>query len=343
MDATRELMDTLVELKGERSREKFDIMAPFMKLVLVEFEHQQIKFGEVTDRCIATETWKPLSNEQFISSSAIDIFAMVAQSVPMVLHSGLLLVQANIDTLVQNIESIVMRYGQFVVRSCGEKPPLSKKKDKHRTGGDVAVPEYKRQTIEELCVRANNLEFACNSIRDTANLVAAECELDKSADMPMANSIEVLESCIDRVVDYTGAKIVFSDLEAVLLRGLWAPTPAKSRVTDALNELDSAMSVLFEVIPNQDIFQNILRAIFICFVKVTKKVLTKGGKSRTYQSSDAPTFLEDFDAIEAWFIARDEEGQPQGLAVDEVEGHTLALHNLVESQEFAAGKDQDKS
>ena len=81
---------------------------------------------QVTEQCIKTEKFAPLSEEQPIGASAVDIFTMVAQSVPMIIHSGLLLVQANIDTLVQNIESIVMKYGQFCVRSCGPRPSMPK-------------------------------------------------------------------------------------------------------------------------------------------------------------------------------------------------------------------------
>lgn len=41
-------------------------------------------------------------------------------------------------------------------------------------------------------------------------------------------------------------------------------------------------------------------------------------------------------SAQVWFIARDEDGQPQGLGIDEVEETTLPLHNLVEAQQFAA-------
>ena len=51
----------------------------------------------------------------------------------------------------------------------------------------------------------------------------------------------------------------------------------------------------------------------------------------------AVLFIEDLEGIEVWFIARDEDGKPQGLAIDEVEEATLPLHNLVEAQQYAAG------
>lgn len=68
-----------------------------------------------------------------------------------------------------------------------------------------------------------------------------------------------------------------------------------------------------------------------------RKLLAKGGAGRTYGPMDAVLFIEDLEGIEVWFIARDEDGKPQGLAIDEVEEATLPLHNLVEAQQYAAG------
>eukprot|EP01050_Picozoa_sp_SAG11_P000264 SAG11_NODE_7_length_31267_cov_19.541966_2_plen_839_part_00 len=246
---TRGLMETLIDLKGEANVGRFDVMGPFLPLVRKEFEQQQTRYHEVTDRCIATEGWVCIGGDQHISSSAVDIFGCVGQSVPMIIHSGLLLVQANIDTLVQNIESIVMSYGQFVVRSCGERPAMSKKKkDKGGGANGAEEPAYRTQTVEELCIRANNLEFAMKSITDIAHMIADECEYDT---LPLAGAIEVLEACIDQIVEHIGAKIAYADLEPMLFKGLWLPTPAASRIEVVLDELDEVMSQLFEFVQNQ--------------------------------------------------------------------------------------------
>ena len=55
---------------------------------------------------------------------------MLSQALPMIIGSGLLLVEDNMTTLVQNVDGMVMKYAMHILRSCGEKPPLHSKKDK---------------------------------------------------------------------------------------------------------------------------------------------------------------------------------------------------------------------
>ena len=43
-------------------------------------------------------------------------------------------------------------------------------------------------------------------------------------------------------------------------------------------------------------------------------------------------------SLESWFVARDADGEAQGLAIDVVEEATLPLHELVGKVKFKAGK-----
>jgi hypothetical protein len=81
-----------------------------------------------------------------------------------------------------------------------------------------------------------------------------------------------------------------------------------------------------------------LGGIFTCFVEVMNKVLGDGGTERKYKDEDATLFVEDLESLESWFVARDENGDAQGLAVDVVEEATLSLHELVGNVRFKAGK-----
>lgn len=82
----------------------------------------------------------------------------------------------------------------------------------------------------------------------------------------------------------------------------------------------------------------VLRGIFTCFVEAMHTVLTKGGSQRKYADEDATLFVEDLESLESWFIARDENGEAQGLTEDEVEEATLSLHEVVGNLNFKAGK-----
>ena len=66
-------------------------------------------------------------------------------------------------------------------------------------------------------------------------------------------------------------------------------------------------------------------------------MLKKGGAARKYEPDDAVHFIEDLETLENWFMAKDETGTVRGLTVDEVEGATIALHHLIEAQQFSAG------
>jgi hypothetical protein len=130
LNATRNLLDTLAELYGDKAHVKFvHIMAPFQRLVKRELEMQHMKFDGLVEQCIKTDHWESI-NDQCLSASSVDIFTMLGQSLPMVMESGLLLIEENVTTLVQNVDGMIMKYAMHVLRSCGERAPLQKKREK---------------------------------------------------------------------------------------------------------------------------------------------------------------------------------------------------------------------
>lgn len=82
----------------------------------------------------------------------------------------------------------------------------------------------------------------------------------------------------------------------------------------------------------------VLGGIFTCFIEAMDKILSQGGSERKYVDEDATLFVEDLESLESWFIARDENGEAQGLTVDVVEDATLSLHEVVGNLRFKAGK-----
>lgn len=397
---------------GDKAQVKFaHIMMPFQRLVKRELEMQHMKFDGLVEQAMITDHWESI-NEMGLSASSVDIFTMLGQSLPMVMESGLLLIEENVNTLVQNVDGMIMKYAMHVLRSCGERAPIQKKKEKKSEkmssnvdslrdkaaakaasrrdrkkdqapvgtvvdrggtavddqgeGGEGAegeeaaeikanLPSYAVITTEELCVRVNSLVHCTRNIKTIASRIAYELASDdwvdplceefdpsdrKAADkVPLAGSIMVLESCTEQLIAFIGAKLVFHDIENELLLGLYVPTPERGmRIDGTLMELDEVMEVLFDTLPDADTFKMVLGGIFTCFVEVVSKVLTEGGTGRKYKDEDATIFVEDLESMESWFIARDEAGDAQGLAVDLVEEKTLPLHELVGQMRFAAGK-----
>lgn len=408
LNATRNLLNTLVELYGEKAHVKFaHIMAPFQRLVKRELEMQHMKFDQLVEQCIKTDRWESI-NDQCLSASSVDIFTMLGQSLPMVMESGLLLIEENVTTLVQNVDGMIMKYAMHVLRSCGERAPLQKKREKkseklssnmdnlrdkaaakaakkkHREashagkvidrpdsapeGGEEGEEEKEREkrekpqpsyaviSTEELCVRVNSLVHCTHNIRQLASRIAYELgdteayvdplapdfdPADRSAvdKVPLCGSIMVLESCTEQLLAFIGAKIIFHELENELLLGLYVPTPERGiRMDGALNALDEVMDILFAMLPDEETFKLVLGGIFTCFIEVMHKVLSQGGGQRKYADEDATLFVEDLESLESWFIARDENGDAQGLSVDVVEEATLSLHEVVGNLQFKAGK-----
>lgn len=409
LNATRNLLNTLAELYGEKAHVKFaDIMTPFQRLVKRELEMQHMKFDGLVEQCIKTDRWESI-NDQCLSASSVDIFTMLGQSLPMVMESGLLLIEENVTTLVQNVDGMIMKYAMHVLRSCGERAPLQKKREKKseklssnmdnlrdkaaakaakkknkdgthggkvidrpdsapevgEDGEDEAAavakkekpqPSYAAISTEELCVRVNSLVHCTHNIKQLASRIAYELgdteayvdplapdfdPTDRSAvdKVPLCGSIMVLESCTEQLVAFIGAKLIFHEMENELLLGLYVPTPERGiRIDGTLNAMDEVMDVLYDMLPDEDSFKMVLSGIFTCFVEVMHKILSEGGSQRKYVDEDATLFVEDLESLESWFIARDENGDAQGIAVDVVEEATLPLHEVVGNLRFKAGK-----
>ena len=357
LNATRGVLDTLVEMYGDAALDKFDIMSPFQRLVKRELEMQHLKFDKLVVQCMKVEDWSAINDEQCLSSSAVDIFTMLGQSLPMVMESGLLLVEENVSTLVQNVDGMIMKYAMHVLRSCGERAPIAKKKEKkreqlgqnidnlrdkahhkaaqakaRRDGGAASAaagsavldrpdqedqeevkpePSYATISTTELCVRINSLMYCLNNIKSLASRLAAELNTEAYVDplapeydptdraaadkVPLAGSIMVLDSCIEQLVAYIGAKLVFHDLEDALMLSLYAPRPENCRIEHALGEFDEVMAELYDALPDEGTFKQVLGGIFQCFVEVMSHLLKKGGPERKYKNEDATIFVEDLE------------------------------------------------
>lgn len=149
LNATRNLLNTLAELYGEKAHVKFaHIMEPFQRLVKRELEMQHMKFDSLVEQCIKTDRWESI-NDQCLSASSVDIFTMLGQSLPMVMESGLLLIDENVTTLVQNVDGMIMKYAMHVLRSCGERAPLQKKRENKREKLSSNMDDLRDKAVSE--------------------------------------------------------------------------------------------------------------------------------------------------------------------------------------------------
>ena len=76
---------------------------------------------------------------------------------------------------------------------------------------------------------------------------------------------------------------------------LYAPRPENCRIEHALGEFDEVMAELYDALPDEGTFKQVLGGIFQCFVEVMSHLLKKGGPERKYKNEDATIFVEDLE------------------------------------------------
>ena len=203
---------------------------------------------------------------------------------------------------------------------------------------------YETQAVAELCVRYNNLNYCMENIEKMSVELALALDRDPEdrENLPLAGSAAVLDSCAGQLCTYIGAKIVYYDLAEHFIDAVYVPTPESTRIDVALEQLDEILGDLFEMLPGDHAFKEVLHGLFCAFVNVMHRLLKKGGGERRYVNDDVIYFIEDLETVENWFQAKDEDGVVQGLDVETVEEATLPLHSLVEELRFSASESAKK-
>ena len=289
-----------------------------------ELLQQRRNFDGMVRRCKEAEDWAGAGEDAGnVSSATIDLFAMVGRTLPLMLGSGLLIGGSAgthlAETYVGNISSCIMEWSLWV----GER-------------GRAAAEEG---GLAPACVRLNSLIFGrakivsvADQLQDNA-FVMDDCV--QAYDGLFGGAIEVLDVVVREAAERV-ALLAARGLRPAL-EALWAPTPAESRIDALLDELDDAVAGLFPLLPDEGTFKRVLVLVLDGLTSALAGCLRQGGPQRKFRLDDGATFLEDVEALERWFVARDARGEVQGLADDVVEQRTLALHRIVDLGQTKSG------
>jgi hypothetical protein len=124
-----ELQGTLAEpLRGADtsglSAHFVNLDALFSPRAEVWIESQKMQLMECLERACAAENWEAVTETELYSHSAVDMFAMVAQTVPKLFELGIPVSLELAQSLIQGVDDITVKYANWILRSCGSKISL---------------------------------------------------------------------------------------------------------------------------------------------------------------------------------------------------------------------------
>jgi hypothetical protein len=245
LDGVGTLIDAAAELLGDGEqlgKLHRSVVLPFAPLVEKELLAQRVRFDKLVKQSIQNEDWRPLNEDSSVSGSAVDIFTMIGQALPMMLGSGLLLDDKIAKSFIRNIDSCIMSYALHCSGAIGEAPAVVM---------DAGWEAENAIDFTDMCIQMNSLDFAKEKVADFSGqltLAMGQFPDDVEPDSrPFAGSLDIVSSCREKALRFVSGKIICCDMAETLLHGLYAPTPAGARIDQVLANLDELMGDLLEL------------------------------------------------------------------------------------------------
>jgi hypothetical protein len=339
-------LEDLVPLEDRKGMPR--VYDRFREALVMWAEDQGAKYITFLHRALQAERWEEVGQPPMWSSSLVDLFAMLDQTVPFVFSFKIPRLISVVNSLALKVERVIVEYTSAIVQSTGRAsafipPPPSFSMSKTKLGGLVAKkaePPYispqdearlTAQTLRRLFVQLNclhecpvrlailrrNMEAQFEALRASRRDVGeslAELDLFQSANQSLNESIAQL-------IAYIGQKCVFFDLRHVFLNGLYVPSVRQARIGGVTAKIDAVLAQVMEFV-TLDRTRDVIVSIFKAFLHCHRRVLLDGGPDRIFALEDAQMLDEDIQLIKDLFCARDEvTNECNGLPVELVEGH----------------------
>mmetsp|Transcript_37423 Transcript_37423/g.122405 ORF Transcript_37423/g.122405 Transcript_37423/m.122405 type:complete len:214 (+) Transcript_37423:408-1049(+) len=138
-----------------------------------------------------------------------------------------------------------------------------------------------------------------------------------------------LDEAFEHVCDYISVKVVFGDLRASLLLGLYAPSPHAARISAPLRTLDGTLGALHRMLPTEWTRRRVLFHVFRATCAAFEAVLLDPCSVRDYAVDDVTVFSHDLRLMQDFFVAENEVGEPQGVTHVEAEECLASLKLLL--------------
>lgn len=124
-------------------------------------------------------------------------------------------------------------------------------------------------------------------------------------------SRKVTTLTIEKVCEFTGIKIIFSDMRESFIDNLYKGSVSSSRIDKVVHDLDPVLGELVETIV-EPLRDQIVMGLLQASLNGLLRVMLDGGPSRAFSQSDADVLEEDLQTLKDFFIA-DGDGLPAAL------------------------------
>ncbi|KAM7259828.1 hypothetical protein ACFE04_015569 [Oxalis oulophora] len=324
-------------------------------LVKVWIKTRLDRVKEWIDENLQQEAWNPQGNEDECASSAIELLHVIDETLdayfqlPIPMHPLLL------PDLMTGLDKCLQYYATKTKSGCGLRntyvpamPALTrcdtqskffKKKEKpvnsqQKRNSQVATTNGNNTSfgVPQLCVRINTLhkiKSECESLEKRIITHLRNSESAKVEDFSngLAKKFELTPTaCVDSVQQISESlayKLIFHDLNSVLLDGLYIGLPSSSRIEPVLQAIERNLLIISDTLHERvrtRIITDIMRASFDGFLLV----LLAGGPSRAFSVQDSQIIEDDFKSLKDLFWANGD-----GLSSDLIDKYSATVRCIL--------------
>ncbi|PRP73416.1 hypothetical protein PROFUN_09646 [Planoprotostelium fungivorum] len=320
-----------------------NLVAMYSPLVSSFIQTQEEVLSTFVERSLQAETWTPVSEELFHSASALDIFEIFMQVTPFMFSLpitelceffvGTMSASINrtLHSYIHTLYSVTSGRNQLIppcgnVRMKGKRESqvsalVGKKHESVFYLDPVTYQRFTEQKLSHLLCRLCNLLFVRDQLpaykkilKDKAAVAGVPAD-DAFWDSRFTTSETEIDKGIAEMLKYIGTKIVFFHFRNNLLEPLYFPGVKTSPVK--INEfLAQSVDPLLEGICSstpESTSKDVIFWIYRMMIEAIHYVTMYAGNGRAFEPKDAAQILVDVRKTEDFFLARDEDGNPQGL------------------------------
>ena len=205
------------------------------------------------------------------------------------------------------LETQVCLYASQIASGCAPLPPSAL--NGGWCQGDAGLPQpaarveaLELQSVQQLCLRLNNVEWAGGQLLALAgrlrNTLPALAGLPSAA---MPAGVQACEAACSDLADYISSKLVFYELEISLLQKLYVPSPAAraARLGPVLQQLQPRLQTIIAAAAprwTQQLAIGILGRVALAIAAVLDL------PGRAISPADKPTLRDDIEALIAFFV-----------------------------------------
>uniref|UniRef100_A0A0A0L2K3 MHD1 domain-containing protein n=2 Tax=Cucumis sativus TaxID=3659 RepID=A0A0A0L2K3_CUCSA len=369
------------------SASKESILSPLLKEDLEHYPIVQIakpiildwmidqleQTSEWTGRAFKLENWEPISFQQNLAASVIEVFRIIEETVDQFFDLNLPMDITHLQALLSIVYHSLDGYlsgllNQLVEKNClyPPVPPLTRFVETATTGKkklpESHLDEHVNRklnglTISKLCIKLNTLGYIQKQIVTLEDRVGkswallgrsakhkqAQVEVSTTsnggigtfsdeANELFANTFNNIKSFIAKSIskfcDFTGTKIIFSDLRDEFLSYLYRGNVEAARLEGFLVHLDVVLNNVCGMIDGT-LRDLVVLSICRASMEAFTWVMLSGGPSRGFSDSDIVLIREDLGILKDFFIA-DKEGLSRIFVEKEAEfaEEILGLYSL---------------